>query len=135
MGKLMGKAKSVGKNYYFYAALYCIGIIGMLIVTITRYEVIEQALNVDNWTDVLYLLGTVLSLPILALMFLQKINKTLATMLAGIMSLLIFIIYWISTTGVETFVDILRDALTPFLALFFVYSAILSMTTVWKKIK
>lgn len=135
MGKILSKVKTVGKNYYFYAFLYCVGILGMLILTIVRYEIIAFVLDFDNWIEVMYLLGTILSLPILALMFLQKVNKTLATMVAGFLSILIMIMFWISTTGAEIFVETLRDVLAPFLALFFVYSALTSMIHVWKKIR
>lgn len=135
MGKIIGKAKSIGKSYYLYATLYCAGIIGMLIITFTRYDVITEALNVDNWKGIVFLLGTLLSLPILALMFLQKITRTLAVLVAGITSITVMIVYWISTTGAEKFVDTLKTALTPVLAIFFLYTAITSMIYVWQKIK
>ena len=125
---ILGKAKTVGKNYYFYAAIYCIGIIGILIITFFRYDVIAEALNIENWKGIMYLLGTLLSLPILALMFLQKITRSLAVVIAGVTSVVVMIIYWISTTGAETFVITLRDILSPFLAFFFIYSAIMSMS-------
>ena len=135
MGKIIGKAKAVGKSYYLYATLYCAGIIGMLIITFYRYDVITQALNTDNWKGIVFLLGTLLSLPILALMFLQKITRTLAVLVAGITSITVMIVYWISTTGAETFVATLKTSLTPFLAIFFLYTAITSMIYVWQKIK
>ena len=134
MGKVLGKVKAVGKNYYLYAALYCGGILGMLIITYFRYEIIDQALNLDNWIEVMYLLGTLLSLPILAYMFLQKITKTLAVVTAGITSVLIMIIYGISTSTANVFIETLRTALAPFLAIFFIYSALSTMPKVWKKI-
>ncbi len=101
---ILGRAKSFGKNYYFYAALYCAGIIGMLTITFFRYNVIIEALNIDNWESIIYLLGTLLSLPILALMFLKKITKGLAVIVAGIISMIVFIVYWISTTNAETMI-------------------------------
>ena len=134
MGKILGKAKTLGKNYYFYATLYCAGIIGMLIITYFRSDIINQALNLDNWIDVMYLLGTLLSLPVLAFMFLQKITKALAIVIAGILSILIMIIYGISTSGANIFIETLRNALAPFLAVFFIYSALSTMPRVWKKI-
>ena len=135
MSKILGKAKSVGKNYYFYAALYCIGMIGVLIITYFRYEVLAEALNLDNWKEIMYLLGTLLALPILALMFLKKISKSLSIFGGGIMSIIVMIAYWISTAGAETFVTTLRDILAPFLAVFFISSAITSMISVWQKDK
>ena len=134
MGKIFKKAKTVGKNYYFYATLYCVGIIGMIIITCVRYEVIAQALNFQNWLDVMYLLGTLLSLPILAFMFLQRITKTLATFVAGLLSFLIMVIYGISAIVADTFITTLKDVLSPFLAFFFIYSALSSMIHIWKKI-
>lgn len=135
MGKILGKVKSVGKNYYFYATLYCVGILGMLIITFVRYDLIAQLLNFDNWLDAMYLLGTLLSLPILAYMFLQKITRSLAVIVAGITSILIMIIYWISTSNATIFVETLRDFLSPFLALFFIYSALTTVIHIWKKIQ
>ncbi len=134
MSKILGKAKSLGKNYYLYATLYCVGIVGMLIITYFRYDILNQALNFDNWIDVMYLLGTLLALPVLAYMFLQKITRGLATMSAGIISILIMIMYAISTSGANTFIETLRNALAPFLALFFIYSALSTMPKAWKKI-
>ena len=135
MGKLVSGAKTIGKNYYFYSSLYCIGIIGMLIITYSRYDIIEEALNLENWKDVMYLLGTLLSLPVLAYMFLQKITRSLAVLIAGIISVVIMIVYWISTAGAETFVTTLRDLLSPFLAIFFIYSALLTLIHIWQKVK
>lgn len=135
MNKFTSGAKTIGKNYYFYASLYCIGIIGMLIITYSRYDIIEEALNLENWKDVMYLLGTLLSLPVLAYMFLQKITRSLAVLIAGIISVVIMIVYWISTAGAETFVTTLRDLLSPFLAIFFIYSALLTLIHIWQKVK
>ena len=135
MGKILGKVKGVGKSYYFYATLYCTGIIGILIITYFRHDVIAEVLNLDNWIDIMYLLGTLLSLPILALMFLRKITRTLAITAAGIMSIVVFVVYWISTSGAETFIATLRDILAPFLAAFFIYSAVTSMIYVWQKVR
>jgi len=125
---IFGRIKTLGMSYYFYATIYCIGIIGMLIITFFRYAIIVEVLNVDNWVDVMYLLGTLLSLPILALMFLKKITRTLSITVAGILSILVFIIYWIS-------VATLRDVLAPFLAAFFIYNAVASMIYVWQKVR
>jgi hypothetical protein len=135
MGRLVSGAKTIGKNYYFYASLYCIGILGMLIITYSRYDIIDEALNLENWKSVMYLLGTLLSLPVLAYMFLQKITRSLAVLIAGVISIVIMIIYWISTTGAETFVATLRDILSPFLAIFFIYSALLTLIHIWQKVK
>ena len=135
MGRLISGAKNIGKNYYFYAAMYCLGILGMLIITYSRYDIINEALNLDNWKDVMYLLGTLLSLPVLAYMFLQKITRRLAVLIAGIISIVIMIVYWISTAGAETFVATLRDALSPVLAIFFIYSALLTLIHIWQKVK
>lgn len=132
---IIGKLGSLSRKYYLYATLYCVGIIGMLIVTFYRFELIAEILNMDNWKDTIYLLGTLLSLPILAYMFLQKINRSVAITVAGITSFVIFIVYWISTSTAETFIAELRAFLTPFLALFFLYSALTSMIHVWKKVK
>lgn len=135
---IFGRLKSVskiGKSYYFYATLYCTGIIGILIITYFRFELLAEVLNLDNWVDVMYLLGTLLSLPILCLMFLKKITRTLAITAAGIMSIVVFIVYWISTSQAETFIEALRNLLAPFLAAFFIYSAITSMIYVWQKVK
>jgi len=135
MGRIVGKLKVVGKNYYFYATLYCVGIIGMLIITYFRYDILAEALNIDNWEEVMFLLGTLLSLPILCLMFLKKITRTLAITVAGIMSMIVMVAYWISTSGAETFVTRLKTILAPVLAAFFIYSAVTSIIYVWQKVK
>ena len=135
MGKIIGKAKAVGKSHYFYASCYCIGIIGILIITYFRYDIVAEALNIDNWEEVMYLLGTLLSLTILSYMFLQKITRGLAVTVAGIISIVVMIIYWISTSSAETFIDTLKTVLAPFLAAFFIYSALLTMLHIWPKIK
>jgi hypothetical protein len=115
MGKILNKAKNVGKNYYFYFALYWIGLIG-------TYEA-------------LILLGLIWSLPILAYTFLQKITRILAICVSGIIFVVITIIYWISTTGVETFVEEVKIALIPFLFLFVLYSGFIIGIKGAKKIR
>ena len=134
MAKITNVAKSVGKNYYFYAALYCVGIIGILIITYFRYDVLDEALNFDNWHEVMLLLGTLLSLQILAYMFLQRITRSLAVCVAGIISIVIMIIYLISTNKASEVIIIVKAALSPVLAIFFIYSALSTMFSVWKKI-
>ena len=137
MGKILSKAKTVGKNYYFYCVLYSLGIIGIIIITIARHNIIDNALGSDwpFWLEIIYLLGTLFSLPILSLLFLQRITRGIAIFVAGIISLIIMIVYWISTTGAETFITTLRDVLAPFLAIFFIYSVATSLYTIWPKIK
>lgn len=135
MVNLLGKAKSVGKNYYFYAALYCIGFLGIMIITIVRYKIIVRELHIVNWDDILTLLGILLALPVLAFSLLQKVTRSLATIIAGIFSIVIMIIYWVSTAGAETFVHNLKDILYPFLPIFLIFSGTKLLIQIWKKIR
>jgi hypothetical protein len=135
MGKILNKAKNVGKNYYFYFTLYWIGLIGTSIITIARYDIIAQSLNFDNWYEALILLGLIWSLPILTYTFLQKITRTLAISVSGIIFVVITIIYWFSTSGVETFVEEVKIALIPFLFLFVLYSGFIIGVKGAKKIR
>lgn len=135
MGKILAKAKSIGKSYYFYWTLYWIGLIGTIIITIVRYDIIAQALDFDNWYESLILLGLMWSVPILAYTFLQKITRTLAICVSGIMFIIILIIYWISTSGAETFVEEVKIALIPFLFLFVLYSGVYTGIRGAKKIR
>lgn len=124
MGKIIGKVKSAGKSYYFYFTLYWIGLIATSLITYLRYDIINEVLNFDNWYEALLLLGAIWSIPILAYTFLQKITRTLAILVSGIMFIIITIIYWISTAGAEIFVDKVKIALIPFLFLFVLYSGL-----------
>ncbi len=99
MGRITSGAKTVGKNVYFYSFLYCIGIIGIAVITIGRYDIIIEKLAIVNWGEVILLLGMLYSLPVLALSFVSKFNRTLAIMLAGIVSIIVFVIYWVSATS------------------------------------
>lgn len=138
MGKgklLVGKAKSIGKSYYFYWVLYWVGLIGTTIITITRHELIAQALNFANWYEPLLLLGAIWSIPILSYTFLQKITRTLAICVSGITFIIILIIYWISTSGAETFVEEIKLFLIPFLFLFVLYSGVIIGIKGAKKIR
>jgi len=133
MGRLTSGARTVGKNIYFYALLYCIGIIGIALITITRYELIAYRLEIDSWVEVVFLLGTLYSLPILALSFVGKINRSLAKIIASILSIIVLIVYWISTGTAEELISDIRAFLMPALALFFLYSAIQSIITIWQR--
>ena len=133
MGRITSGAKIVGKNIYFYALLYCIGIIGIAVITITRYELIAHRLEIDSWVEVMFLLGTLYSLPILALSFIGKINRSLAKIVASIISIIVLIVYWISTGTAEELITDIRTFLMPALAMFFLYSAIQSIITIWQR--
>lgn len=135
MGKIIGKAKSIGKSHYLYAACYNIGLIGILLITYFRRDIVAEALKIDSWIETMYLLGTLLSLIVLSYMFLKKITRGLAVRVAGLLSIIIMIIYWISTSSAETFIETLRNFLAPFLAAFFIYVAIMTGIDVWPKIK
>ncbi len=132
MGKLTSGAKTVGKNIYFYALLYCVGIIGILVVTVIRYEIIVEKLAIVNWGEVVLLLGMLYSLPVLALTFISKLNRTLAIMLAGIVAMIVFIIYWISATSASNMIEIIRSSLIPVMGIFFLVSAFLALPGVFR---
>jgi uncharacterized membrane protein YsdA (DUF1294 family) len=132
MGKLISGAKSVGKNIYLYSVLYCIGILGILFITIARYEIIVEKLAIVNWNEVVLLLGMLYSLPVLALTFLSKVNRTIAIMIAGVVSVIVFIVYWISTTSASEMIITIRELLVPVLGIYFLVLAFVGLPTVFR---
>ena len=127
MGKLLSKTvgatKSVGKSYYFYYALYWVGLISTTIITFVRYDIIAQALNFSTIWEALILLCAVWSIPVLAYTFLQKLTRRLAMTVAGIMFIVVLIIYWVSTAGAEVFVADTKEFLYAFLFIFVLINA------------
>lgn len=132
MGRITSGAKAVGKNIYFYSFMYCIGIVGIAIITIVRYEIIIEKLVIVNWGEVVLLLGMLYSLPVLALTFISKINRTLAIMIAGIVSIIVLIIYWISTTSANDMIVTIRTMLIPVLGLYFLCLAFVGVPGVFR---
>lgn len=132
MGKITSGARAVGKNIYFYSFLYCIGIVGILVITIIRYDIIIEKLAIINWSEVVLLLGALYSLPVLTLTFISKFNRTMAIMIAGIVAIIVFIVYWISTTSASDMVLTIRDLLVPILGIYFLCSAFMGVTGVFR---
>jgi hypothetical protein len=132
MGRITSGAKTVGKNVYFYSFLYCIGIIGIAVITIGRYDIIIEKLAIVNWGEVILLLGMLYSLPVLALSFVSKFNRTLAIMLAGIVSIIVFVIYWVSATSASDLIVTIRIMLIPVLGGYFVISAFIGLPSVFR---
>ena len=132
MGRITSGAKTVGKNIYFYSLLYTIGIIGIAIITIVRYEIIIEKLVIVNWGEVVLLLGMLYSLPVLALTFISKINRTLAIMIAGIVAIIVMIVYWISTTSANDMIVTIRTMLIPVLGIYFLCLAFIGVPGVFR---
>ena len=132
MGKIVSGARTVGKNVYFYSILYCIGIVGILIITFVRYEIIIEKLAIVNWSEVVLLLGALYSLPVLALTFISKLNRTLAILIAGIVAIIVFIVYWISTSSANDMVLNIRELLVPVLGIYFLCSAFIGVPGVFR---
>jgi len=133
MGKVTSASKKVGKNLYFYASLYCIGVIGIIIITISRYDIIIDKLGIVNWGELVLLLGLMYSLPVLALTFVGKVNKSMAIILAGVMSIIIFIVYCISAITAGEMIVNIKTILNPVLGVFFIITAFISIFKIWPK--
>lgn len=135
MGKIIGKAKAVGKSYYFYCFLYCVGMIGTVAITIYRHEIISDALNFTKWWNGFLLVTVLWSVPILSYKLMVEITRTLAIAVSGVSFVIILIIYGISTTRAELFVNNIKDFLMPFLLFFVFYSGIIIAVKMWQKVK
>jgi hypothetical protein len=132
MGRITSGAKTVGKNIYFYSVLYTVGVIGIAIITFARYDIIIEKLAIINWGEVVLLLGMLYSLPVLALSFISKINRTLAIMVAGIVSIVVCIIFWISANSASDMIITIRELLVPFLGIYFLCLAFIGVPGVFR---
>jgi len=133
MGRLTSTGRSLGKSLYFYATLYCIGTIGMVIVTINRHDIIYDKLDMVNWGEMFLLLGLLYSLPVLFLTFIQRVNKSLAITIAGSTCFIIFIVYWISSANASDMITTIRNVLNPILGIFFIGTAFIMLVKVWPR--
>ena len=122
----------IAKNLYFYRLLYSVSILLVLVVALSRYDVIASDFSTFNWTDLAVLIYTLYSLPILLLHLASKLSTKLSIVLAALSALVILLLFIFSTNSATTFVSSVKRALEPCLVFLFIFSALMSVITIWR---
>jgi len=125
------KVLTITRKYYFYKFLFSVSIIGTTLLLLNKTTVLKTSADFDTWYEVLSLLGTLLSLPVLIFALGSKINRKLGVVLGGLAGFFLFFVFLFSINKAVEVVEAVKNTLDPILGLFFVCSALLLSIKVW----